>query len=101
MLEDHVVGLRLPAQAQQPVDVLVAQLAEHVELPLELGQAVLVLGLRQGLHQDVDVPVVGRGVGGRGGDLRRSLVGHQDALGHFGDHHLAELSPTWRYFVNL
>lgn len=50
VLEDHVVGLGLPTQAQQADDVGVAELRKHFGLAAEVQLELLVSGL-QALHQ--------------------------------------------------
>lgn len=50
VLEDHVVGLCLPTQAQQADNVGVAELGEHFSFAAEVELELFVSGL-QALHQ--------------------------------------------------
>lgn len=50
VLQDHVVGLCLPTQAQQADDVGVTQLGEHFSFTAEVELELFVSGL-QALHQ--------------------------------------------------
>lgn len=76
VVEDHVVRLRLLAQAQQTGDVGVAELAEHLGLAAKVELQLLVPGL-QALHQH-----------------HHLLLALLDTLG-FAEQHLAKLPFTW------
>lgn len=76
VVEDHVVRLRLLAQAQQTGDVGVAELAEHLSLAAEVELQLLVPGL-QALHQH-----------------HHLVLALLDALG-FAQQHLAKLPFAW------
>lgn len=75
VLQDHVVGLRLPTQTQQAHDVGLAELGEHFGFAAEIELELFVSGL-QTFHQH-----------------HRLLLALFDALS-FAEQHLAELSFT-------